>query len=60
LILHCNRNMDEMREVAEAAPILSGKALERTERALGALRRPKPLALAEVQARLDAALAQAV
>jgi beta-N-acetylhexosaminidase len=60
LILHCNRNMDEMREVAEATPILSGKALERTERALAALRRPKPIAVAEVQARLDSALAQAV
>jgi beta-N-acetylhexosaminidase len=60
VILHCNRNMDEMREVAEATPVLSGKALERAERALAALRRPKPIAVAEVQARLDAALRQVV
>lgn len=60
LVLHCNRDMDEMREVADVAPVLSGKALERTERALAALGRSKPYQLAEAQARVDAALAQVV
>lgn len=60
LVLHCNGKMDEMREVVEATPLLSGKALERSEAALGALNRPKPFMAAEAQARLDAALSQAV
>ena len=60
LVLHCNRDMDEMREVADATPVLSGKALERTERAMAALQRPKPYQVAEGQARVDGALAQVV
>ena len=56
LILHCNRNMDEMREVAAATPVLSGKAAERAARALKALKPAKPFAVAEAQARVDAAL----
>ena len=56
LILHCNRNMDEMREVAAATPILSGKAAERASRAVRALKPAKPFAAAEAQARVDAAL----
>lgn len=56
IILHCTRNMDEMREIAGATPVLSGKALERAERALRALKPAKPFAVAEVQTRLDAAL----
>lgn len=59
LILHCNRGMDEMREVANATPMLSGKALERAERAMEALRRPKPLLVADVQGRVDAVLSRA-
>jgi beta-N-acetylhexosaminidase len=60
LILHCLRDMDEMREVAAATPILSGKALARCERALAELKPVKPFAVAEAQSRVDAALAQAV
>jgi beta-N-acetylhexosaminidase len=56
IILHCTRNMDEMREIAAATPVLSGKALERAERALKALKPAKPFAVAEAQSRLDAAL----
>lgn len=33
VVLHCNGLMDEMRPVAEATPVLSGKALERADRA---------------------------
>ena len=60
LVLHCNGNMDEMREVAAATPILSGKALARTERAMAALKPAKPFAIAEAQARVDAAVSRAV
>jgi beta-N-acetylhexosaminidase len=56
MILHCTRNMDEMREIAEATPVLSGKARERAERALQALAAPKPLEVASVQSRIDSAL----
>jgi beta-N-acetylhexosaminidase len=56
IILHCTRNMDEMKEVAAATPVLSGKALERAERALKALKPSKPFAVADAQTRLDAAL----
>ena len=56
VILHCTRNMDEMREIAAATPVLSGRALERAERALKALKPAKPLAVADAQTRLDAAL----
>ncbi len=38
MILHCNGNMSEMEAVGAAAPILSGKALGRAERALQQLK----------------------
>ena len=56
MILHCTRQMEEMREIAEATPMLSGKALERAGRALAALERPRPFEVASAQARVDAAL----
>jgi beta-N-acetylhexosaminidase len=56
VILHCTRNMDEMREIAAATPMLSGKALERADRALKALKPAKPFVVAEAQTRLDTAL----
>ena len=40
IVLHCNGNLDEMREVASETPELSGKALERARRAL-ASRKPQ-------------------
>jgi hypothetical protein len=45
-----------MREVADATPLLSGKALTRCERALEALQQPKPFAVAQAQSKLDATL----
>lgn len=39
VVLHCNGLLDEMRPVAEAAPQLSGKALERAGRATAMARR---------------------
>ncbi len=58
LILHCKGSVGDMREVAGATPVLSGKALDRTNRALGALKPSKPFAIAEAQSRVDHALAQ--
>jgi len=40
VVLHCNGVMDEMRAVAERAPVLSGKARERAERAVAKLQAP--------------------
>lgn len=58
LVLHCKGSVADMREVAAATPILTGKALERTNRALAELKPSKPFAIAEAQSRVDAALAQ--
>lgn len=60
IILHCNRNMDDMAAVAAATPVLSGKALERADRAMAALKPAQPFQIAEAQARVDAALTQVV
>ena len=40
--LHCNGNLDEMQEVAEAAGHLKGKAARRARAALKLIRRPQP------------------
>jgi beta-N-acetylhexosaminidase len=54
LALHCNGNMEEMRAVAGAAPLLSNAALARFEHALSLVREPQPLAFAEAeQARVE-------
>lgn len=37
VVLHCNGNLEEMAAVADASPELTGKPLERAERALGLL-----------------------
>jgi beta-N-acetylhexosaminidase len=42
LVLHCNGRIEEMREVAAAAPELAGRSLERAERALGQRTPPEP------------------
>ncbi|HTC83372.1 MAG TPA: beta-N-acetylhexosaminidase, partial [Rhizomicrobium sp.] len=43
LVLHCNGNMDEMRDVASEVKTLDGQALKRSEHALGQLSAPGPL-----------------
>jgi beta-N-acetylhexosaminidase len=56
--LHCNGKLDEMQAVAEAAPVLSGRAAQRAEDALARLRqKPKPFDPVDAHARLAAALA---
>ena len=39
MVLHCNGRMDEMRAVAARTPLLSGKALQRAQRAVADLAR---------------------
>jgi beta-N-acetylhexosaminidase len=52
LVLHCNGNMDEMRDVASEVKILEGQALKRSEHALGHLSAPAPLEPEAAEARL--------
>jgi beta-N-acetylhexosaminidase len=59
MVLHCNGNIDEMREVVSHTPELTGKALERADRALAARRPPQPLDRAAARAELDALIARA-
>jgi len=51
MVLHCNGDLGEMREVAAETPELSGKALERASRALASRR--APLAFDRVAARVE-------
>jgi beta-N-acetylhexosaminidase len=51
IVLHCNGNLDEMRDVARQTPELTGKALQRAEAALAA--RKAPLAFDRVAGRAE-------
>lgn len=58
LALHCNGDMDEMRAVAEASPVLAGDAARRAAAALSRIAHaPEPFDPVDARARLDAALA---
>jgi beta-N-acetylhexosaminidase len=59
MVLHCNGNLDEMREVAQETPVLSGKALERAKRALASRKPPHPLDRAAARAELDELIGRA-
>jgi len=59
LVLHCNGDMDEMRQVASEVKVLEGLALKRSEHALGQLSAPGPLDPGAVEARVAALLAGA-
>jgi len=52
LVLHCNGDMDEMRDVASEVKPLDGLALKRSEQALAHLRSPAPFDAAAAEARL--------
>jgi beta-N-acetylhexosaminidase len=54
LVLHCNGDMDEMRDVASEVKPLDGLALKRSEQALAHLRVPAPFDAAAAEARLAA------
>jgi beta-N-acetylhexosaminidase len=53
MVLHCNGDLDEMREVARETPVLSGRALERAKRALASRKPPQPFDRAAARAELD-------
>jgi beta-N-acetylhexosaminidase len=58
LVLHCNGDLAEARPVAEGAPLLAGRALERAEAALARLlQRPEQFNAVDGARELDAALA---
>jgi beta-N-acetylhexosaminidase len=59
MVLHCNGNLDEMREVARETPELSAKALERANRALASRKAPLPFDRKAARARLDALIDRA-
>ena len=59
MVLHCNGNLDEMREVARETPVLSGKALDRAKRALASRKPPQPLDRAAARAELDELIGRA-
>jgi beta-N-acetylhexosaminidase len=52
LVLHCNGNLDEMRDVASEVKTLDGQSLKRSEQALGHLSAPGPLDPEAAEARL--------
>jgi beta-N-acetylhexosaminidase len=55
IALHCNGELDEAREIAEASPELSGVSLKRAEAALRAIAKgPAPFDFAEGRAKLAA------
>ncbi|MDE2242565.1 MAG: beta-N-acetylhexosaminidase [Bradyrhizobium sp.] len=59
MVLHCNGNLDEMREVARETPELSAEALERANRALASRQVPLPFDRKAARARLDALIDRA-
>lgn len=60
LALHCSGRMEEMEQVAAAAPLLRGRSLRRAEAALARLAHgEEPFDPVDARARLDAALAMA-
>jgi beta-N-acetylhexosaminidase len=59
MVLYCAGQLGEMRQVASAAPELSGMALERARRALASRKAPKPFDRPQARAELDALVARA-
>jgi beta-N-acetylhexosaminidase len=59
MVLHCNGRLEEMQEVARETPELSGKALERAERALASRKPPQPFDRQAARAQLDALMDRA-
>jgi beta-N-acetylhexosaminidase len=59
MVLHCNGKLDEMREVACQTPKLSGRALERAEKALASRKQPVPFDRLMARTELDALIERA-
>ena len=56
ITLHCNGDLAEMQQVADASGALDGLALARAEAALAARRAPQPIDIAATEAKLAALL----
>jgi beta-N-acetylhexosaminidase len=59
MVLHCNGNLAEMREVAAVTPGLTGRALQRAEQALAARKPPLAFDRQAARAELDALVERA-
>ena len=59
MVLHCNGNLDEMREVAREVPELSGKALDRAKLALASRKAAQPFDRQAARVELDALINRA-
>jgi beta-N-acetylhexosaminidase len=59
MVLHCNGKLDEMQDVARETPELTGKALERANRALASRHQPRPFDRKAARARLEALIERA-
>ncbi|MGJ0509330.1 MAG: beta-N-acetylhexosaminidase [Methylocystis sp.] len=57
MVLHCNGDLAEARPVAEGAPVLAGKALERAGKALACIRAATPFDVAAGLAEFESAIA---
>lgn len=57
VVLHCNGDLNEMREVASAVPVLSGEALARAEAALAARAAPEEFDAASTRVMFDQMIA---
>ena len=53
IALHCNGKLEEMRDVANHSPELSGEPLQRAHRALAARKAPRPFDRSAARAELD-------
>jgi len=58
VVLHCNGKLDEMHQVARETPELSGKAMQRAQRALAARKPPRAFDRTAARAELDALIGQ--
>jgi beta-N-acetylhexosaminidase len=59
MVLHCNGKLAEMHEVAAETPELSGKTLQRAERALASRKPPQPFDRQAARTELDALIDRA-
>ena len=59
VVLHCNGKLDEMREVADEAPLLAGEALVRADRALASRKAAQPFDRVAARAELDRLIGRA-
>jgi beta-N-acetylhexosaminidase len=59
MALHCNGQLEEMREVAAETPELAGKALQRADQALASRKAPQPFDRAAARTELEAMMSRA-